>query len=258
MFEDVLCVIPARAESKGVPDKNKQIVSGVPLTIYSIRSAVEAGIPHDHIVVSTNDKEIEDYAEAWGVCIRSRPEELCTDSASTESALLDALDSHSDNFFLKHVLLLQPTSPIRFKDRIKQCLIRYFSGNYDSLVTVTEFPNLFWKKSPNTVDNGMSWVSTYNPRERLRRQEFKEDGFWYFDNGNIYITQVEILRERKCRIGDRVCVLPISQVEGLQIDTPLELAIVDSIMTGSGGDFLRQTEEELNTWKRNSSTNATL
>ena len=245
MFEDVLCVIPARAGSKGVPNKNKRHLSGVPLTIYSIRAAVEAGIAHDHIVVSTNNGEIADYAKAWGVHIRERPEELCSDTASTESALLDALESHPDRFFIKHVLLLQPTSPIRFKDRIKQCLSEYLTGDFDSLVTVSKFPNLFWRKSPKPVGAGLSWVSTYNPKNRRRKQDFKEKEFLYFDNGNIYITQVEVLQSRECRIGDKVCVFPISHVEGLQIDSPLDLAVLDGIMTGSHGGFLRQTEEDL-------------
>lgn len=245
MFEDVICVIPARAGSKGVPDKNKQPLSGVPLTIYSIRAAVEAGIAHDHIVVSTNDEEVANYARAWGVHVRNRPEELCSDTASTESALLDALDTHTDKFFIKHVLLLQPTSPIRFKNRIKQCLLEYLTGDYDSLLTVTKFPNLFWKKVQKFESEELAWVSTYNPVNRPRKQDLKEDDFLYFDNGNIYITQVEVLRERKCRIGDKTCVFPISQVEGLQVDTPLELAVMDGIMNGSDGGFLRQTEEDL-------------
>jgi N-acylneuraminate cytidylyltransferase len=244
MFEDVLCVIPARAGSKGIPDKNKQTLSGVPLTIYSIRSAVEAGVSHDHIVVSTNDRDIMQYARAWGVHVRERPEELCVDKASTESALLDALENHPDTHFLQHVLLLQPTSPIRFKDRIKECLLAYLTGDYDSLLTVTKFPNLFWKQTLGSNDQ-LTWVSTYDTRNRPRKQDFGEEEFLYFDNGNIYITQAEALRKRKSRVGDKVCVYPISYIEGLQIDNPLELAVADGIMTSSSEGFLRQTEEDL-------------
>ncbi len=239
MFEDVLCVIPARAGSKGIPNKNKKPLSGVPTVIYSIRSAVEAGIPHDHIVVSTNDKEIVGHATAWGVHVRNRPEELCGDTATTESALLDAVDNHPDSFFIKHILLLQPTSPIRFKDRIKQCLLKYLTGDYDSLLTVTKMPNLFWIHSED------GWKPTYSPANRPRKQDFKEDDFFYFDNGNIYITQIEVLRKFESRLGKKVCVYPISEIEGMQMDSMLDLAVIDKIMTGSSGGFLRQTEEDL-------------
>lgn len=239
MFEDFLCVIPARAGSKGISNKNKQHLSGVPLTIYSIRSAIEAGIPHDHVVVSTNDEEVKSYAQAWGVHIRARPEELCGDLCSTENAMVDAVENHPDVSMIRHILLLQPTSPIRFKDRIRDCLLKYINSDYDSLITVTKFANMFWRKSEG------KWDTTYQPHRRKMKQEHKEDDFLYFDNGNIYITNVEVLRKTHCRVGSKPCVFPISYVEGLQIDSFLELSVADDIISGAGGSFLRQTEEDL-------------
>lgn len=239
MFEDMLCVIPARAGSKGIRNKNKKPVSGVPLVIYSIRSAIEAGIPHDHVVLSTNDDDIANYGKAWAISVRKRPEELCGDSSSTEAALLDALESHPNKSLIKHVLLLQPTSPIRFKDRIRECILKYLSDDYDSLLTVTKFPNMFWWKNDNT------WTPTYHPDKRKMKQEHSQDEFHYFDNGNIYITNAEVLRKTHCRIGQKPCVFPISYIEGMQIDHLQELNVVDKILSGKAGGLLRQTEEDL-------------
>lgn len=239
MFEDILCVIPARAGSKGITNKNKRTISGVPLTIYSIRAAIEAGVPHDHVVISTNDDEVANYGKAWGIHVRKRPEELCGDSSSTEDALIDALESHPDKQYIKHVLLLQPTSPVRFKDRIRECILRYLGGDYDSLLTVTKFTNMFWRK----VDG--KWSPTYSPENRKMKQDHQSDEFLYFDNGNIYITSAEVLRKTHCRIGSNPCVFPISYIEGAQIDSFLDLATVDKIFSGVSGGLLRQTEEDL-------------
>jgi N-acylneuraminate cytidylyltransferase len=238
MFEDVLCVIPARAGSKGIRNKNKRPVSGVPLAIYSIRSAIEAGIPHDHVVISTNDDEIAGYGKAWGIHVRMRPEDLCGDTASTEDAMLDALVSHPDQHRIKHILLLQPTSPVRLRDRIRECLLKYMQDDYDSLVTVTKFPNMFWHKP-----EGNSWVPTYNITSRKMKQEFRIQDFIYFENGNIYITNVDVLQNTHCRIGNNPCILPISYLEGIQIDNHTELSSVDRILNAG---LLRQTEEDLN------------
>lgn len=240
MFEDILCIIPARAGSKGIRNKNKRTLSGVPLTIYSIRSAIEAGVPHDHVVVSTNDDEIANFGNAWGVHVRKRPAEICGDSSSTEDAMLDALENHPDSSSLKHVLLLQPTSPIRFKDRIRDCILKYFGGDYDSLLTVTKFPNMFWHKPDEE-----QWVPTYQPHRRKMKQEHKQSEFMFFDNGNIYITNAEVLRKTHCRIGQNPCVIPTSYIEGIQIDSPVDLSAVDSILSGVGGKLLRLTEEDL-------------
>lgn len=236
MFEDVLCVIPARAGSKGITNKNKRLVSGIPLVIYSIRSALESGISHDHVVVSTDDPEIAGHGKAWGVHVRERPEALSGDLSQTEEALLDALEWHPDKSFINNVLLLQPTSPIRFKDRVKECLLKYFSADYDSLVSVTKMPNMFWHK------NDKQWTSTYDPAKRKMKQELNSGDYMYYDNGNICITSVEVLKTTKCRIGSKPCIFPTSYLEGMQIDNFLELSSVDKVLKSG---ILRFSEEDL-------------
>ena len=43
-IEDVICIIPARAGSKGLPRKNTLRLGGEPLIARPIRQAIESGV----------------------------------------------------------------------------------------------------------------------------------------------------------------------------------------------------------------------
>lgn len=239
MFEKILCIIPARGGSKSIPKKNMTKVSGVPLVGYSIRTAVEANIPVSNIIVTSDSDEILNYAKTWFVNTRKRPDELSGDTASTESAMIDVLLNSYENTSFDSVLLLQPTSPIRFNGRIKDAIQIYKNGGYDSLLTATKFYPFFWKKVGSSSIDGNPWVSTYHPRNRPMRQDIEEKDLMYFDNGNLYITNTQVLLETQCRIGKNPCVYEISELEAMQIDNPLELQIIDKIVSASHGAIFR-------------------
>ncbi len=254
MYENVLCVIPARGGSKGIPNKNMQRLSGAPLIVFSIRQAIDAGIPEENIVVSSDSEEILSLSRSWHVSTRQRPSEICQDNSSTESALIDAVDTCGKD--VDTLVLLQPTSPIRFRGRIEQSLDMYFSGDYDSLLTTTKLYDFFWidhsekPVNPAGPECGVSWVSTYHPSNRPRRQDLRKQDYRYFDNGNIYISEIKTLKERKCRIGHKVCVMPITELEGMQIDTPEDLRIFKTLLSSTGlllisVDSLEKPDEKL-------------
>lgn len=236
MFENILCVIPARAGSKGIPNKNLIKIAGMPLVAYSIRHALEAGIPSKNIVVSSDSDEILEVAMTYRVMAYKRPAEYAQDTSSTESVLVNVLeyeDPQTKRHFIDDysaVLLLQPTSPIRLRGRVADCLLAYQSGNYDSLLTSTKFPDMFWRKSNGEGKKIADWLPTYNPKHRKRKQEHTESDFLYFENGSVYITDVHVLWERGCRVGDKVCVFPISEIESIQIDTFEQLNIATKIL----------------------------
>ena len=70
----ILAVIPARAGSKGIPNKNIRIINGKPLIAYSIENAINSQFITD-IVITTDSPEIELIANCYGVrTIHRRPE----------------------------------------------------------------------------------------------------------------------------------------------------------------------------------------
>ena len=62
----ILSIIPARGGSRGIPKKNLAILNKKPLLHYSINASVKSNLI-DRTVVSTDDKEIKDFAKKMGV-----------------------------------------------------------------------------------------------------------------------------------------------------------------------------------------------
>ena len=117
-------IIPARGGSKSIPLKNIRLFNGKPLIEYTIESALNSGVL-DKIVVSTDHDGIAEVCEKYkGVDIILRPKKLSTDEALTESALLSVCDEleENNNFIPDIVLTLEPTSPMRTAQTIKNSI----------------------------------------------------------------------------------------------------------------------------------------
>ncbi|RYF04950.1 MAG: pseudaminic acid cytidylyltransferase, partial [Oxalobacteraceae bacterium] len=79
----ILAVIPARGGSKRIPRKNVKPFCGQPMIAWSIAAARDSGC-FDRIIVSTDDDEIAEIAEAHGADVPfRRPADLSNDHAPT-------------------------------------------------------------------------------------------------------------------------------------------------------------------------------
>ena len=77
----ILAVIPARAGSKGIPNKNLRIVGGHPLVYYAIHNAQKSAFITD-IVVTTDSSEVAIIASQMGIQVKRREERLCGDAVT--------------------------------------------------------------------------------------------------------------------------------------------------------------------------------
>ena len=65
----ILAVIPARAGSKGIPNKNIRIIGGKPLIYYSINNAISSKYITD-TVVTTDPDAVRIIATQMGASVR--------------------------------------------------------------------------------------------------------------------------------------------------------------------------------------------
>ena len=86
-----VAVIPARAGSKGLPDKNALRVAGVPMVVRAIGAVRSAGPVIAKILVSTDSPEIARLSMEAGATVVERPKELAGDTAGVEGAARHAL-----------------------------------------------------------------------------------------------------------------------------------------------------------------------
>jgi len=110
--KDLLIVVPARAGSKRLPQKNVRALAGKSLLARTAEAIVEAGLDAP-VLLSTDGERIAAEGErlGWLVPFR-RPDNLATDDATTDDVVLHALD-HFAGGDPAQVMVLQPTSPLR-------------------------------------------------------------------------------------------------------------------------------------------------
>ncbi len=104
-------IIPARAGSKSITNKNLCKVGNMGLAEHAIEQAKKWNF--DKVFLSTDINVLrQDYATDKSIIIRNRPEKLCTDTSMMEDVVLDIIKSY-DLENESRVWLLQPTSPFR-------------------------------------------------------------------------------------------------------------------------------------------------
>ena len=256
----ILAIIPARGGSKGIPAKNIRPVGGKPLLAWSIEQARQT--PQiSGVFVSTDSAEIAAIARDYGAEVILRPPEISGDTASSESALIHALDylERAEGGNLKPedqlenererancqapsavglqlsafsfqpctpdlVVFLQPTSPLREADDIQKAIETLEREQADSLFSACRVEGFVWRAEK---DGGVRSFS-YDHLNRPRRQDAPED---LIENGSIYIFKPWVLRQFNNRLGGKIAVYRMSHLNSFQIDDPADLELVESLMS---------------------------
>ncbi|NIM97950.1 MAG: NTP transferase domain-containing protein, partial [candidate division Zixibacteria bacterium] len=145
--KEALAVIPARGGSKSIPRKNVQRFAGKPLLAYSIESTRQSPSVN-RVVVSTDDVEIADVARDYGSEVIWRPAEISGDTASSESALLHALEhlSQTEKYEPYLIVFLQCTSPLTAPEDIEGTIRALIHEDADSALAVAPFHHFLWKR----------------------------------------------------------------------------------------------------------------
>jgi CMP-N,N'-diacetyllegionaminic acid synthase len=222
-----LAVIPARGGSRGIPGKNLRILAGKPLVAWSIEH-VRRCRTSMQIVVSTDDPAIAEAALIAGAPVPVfRPADLAKDSSPTEPAVLHALETAPYASDVQHVVILQPTSPIRDDNSLDAAITQYEETGADSLVSVVEGSPFEWHLGSEGP------VPLYDIDRRPRRQDVTREMRRYVENGSIYITDANMFRHTGNRLCGRITMYVMKAHEGIDIDTELDLWIANQHMRGA-------------------------
>ena len=217
----VVAVIPARGGSKGVPGKNLRRVGGRPLVARAVL-ACRAAERIDEVVVSTDDDAIAAVAVAAGARVIRRPDHLAGDTASSESALLHALEARAADD-PDVLLLVQCTSPFLDPADLDAGVDLVASGAADSAFAAVETYEFLWRRS----DDGRTAVGlNHEAASRPRRQDREPD---WRETGGFYVLDVPGFRRSRHRFFGRTAVVPVAEAGALEIDTPAELAVAEAL-----------------------------
>ncbi|MEU3420384.1 N-acylneuraminate cytidylyltransferase [Streptomyces murinus] len=230
----VLAVIPARGGSKGVPAKNLAPVGGVPLVARAVRECRATRLVTD-VVVSTDDQAIAAAAREAGAEVVLRPAAIAGDTATSEAAVLHAMDAHEalHGAAVDVVLLVQCTSPFIVREDIDGVAGAVAEDGADTAVTVAPFHGFVWRESDGDGAGegegeggggggggggvGVNHDKSYRPRRQDRPQDFLETGTAYAmdaagfrKHGHRFFGRTELVRTDPARV--------------LEIDDPHDLA----------------------------------
>lgn len=176
-----IAIIPARGGSKRLPGKNILPLGDKPLVAHSILYAKDNNSIVDEVYVTTDCPEIKAVALQFGAKVIDRPAALSGDFEPTVSALKHALDVIGNT--VQNVILLQPTNPLRPKNLLEEAWKMYVSGDYDSLMTVSQNHQKFGK-----IENKKFIPFNYEFGQRSQDLEPL-----FFENGLLYITKAELI-----------------------------------------------------------------
>jgi CMP-N-acetylneuraminic acid synthetase/spore coat polysaccharide biosynthesis predicted glycosyltransferase SpsG len=216
----VLAVIPARAGSKGIPNKNVRLLHGKPLVYYAIDHAKRSEFITD-IMVTTDSFEVEIIAKQMGVCYKRRSAELSGDSIALDSVVYDAAkEYHAD-----YVVTMQPTSPTLKVGTLDAAIQYAISNDLDTVISVINRPHLSW------VDKDGRKTPAY--QERLNRQLLPP---YFLETGAFMISRGDVVKPNS-RIGQAVDVYEISDREAVDIDSFEDLYLAEHILTEQSVGF---------------------
>lgn len=215
-----IAIIPARGGSKGIPGKNIKPLAGLPLIAHTIRAARQAERV-DAVVVSTDSPQIAEVAQRFGAEVIWRPAELSGDAASSESALLHALDELERSARLSAPLLtfLQCTSPLTRSEDIDGAIAKLEAEQADTCLAVMRFHYFLWAEEAA----GARGINHDKSVRELRQQRKPQ----YLEAGSIYVMKVDGFRAAKHRFFGKTSLFEVPAETIQEIDDPVDFDIAE-------------------------------
>ncbi|CAM5429827.1 cytidylyltransferase domain-containing protein [Streptomyces abikoensis] len=221
----VLAVIPARGGSKGVPAKNLAPIGGVPLVARAVRECRAARLVTD-VVVSTDDPGIAATARAAGAVVVQRPAAIAGDTATSEAAVLHAMDAYEamHGTAVGTVLLVQCTSPFLTSSDVDGVAEAVVEGGADSALTAAPFHGFVWREETDTKGTDTNRTAhgvNHDKSRRPRRQDRPQD---LLETGAAYAMRADGFRAARHRFFGRTELVRTEAARVLEVDDPHDLA----------------------------------
>lgn len=205
-----IAIIPARSGSKGVPDKNLQKINGISLLTRAVQCALEVKL-FERIFVSTDS---ENYAkEAADLGVETpwlRPPELASDTALVADAIRHTLETFKARGEAFDTLcLLEPSSPMRTPEIVRQTIIAAETNGYDAAFTVSPVPVSYHPLKQFDIDqSGAARFVMSKASANVNRQSLKPT---YIRNGLAYAVSLEAFLAQNSIHGTRAKAIVVDE-----------------------------------------------
>ena len=222
----VLSIIPARKGSKSLPNKNILELNGKPLIHWTINSSLKTSFIDDTLI-TTDSKQILNYAKNFDVILRERPNKFAGDNTSMIEVLKNLFEEEPE-LIKKYgfLILLQPTSPLRTEKHITKSFIEFEKNETsDSLISVVEADNLVLKNLLQRKNGFLEEIDSqgfFSMNRQLLPKLFKP-------NGAIYIINIKEFLSFGKLISKNTIPFKMNSEESLDIDTLEDFNLIKNI-----------------------------
>jgi len=229
----ITALIPARAGSRRIKDKNSRKLDGRPLFLWSADVARACRLI-DYVVVSSDSERILDMATGEGINTRRRRPEAASDTATDEDVLYDWLSGETRPVGADDLLVyLRPTTPFRRLAWVEEAITSFIAAKHASgLRSVQEMDESAFKcfrMDPSgrlmTLLGGDDVDMANLPNDSYAKT--------YRANGAVDIVRLEDLRDSGKMYGN-FCMAYLTPAT-VEIDTPANWAYAEFQAAKNGG-----------------------
>lgn len=226
---NIVCLICARGNSKGLKNKNIKNFNGIPLIARTIIQAKEIK-KFNKIIVSTESKKIRNIAQNYGAETPFlRPKFLSLDETSEIEVWRHAIKYLTDKKEKIDLLVCLPcTSPLRKKSDIYRAIDTFNNSICDVVVGVTESnKNPYFTIVNKNIKNEIKLFSNVK-KNIFRRQDAPKT---YDIAPNFFIVKPSFLLNKKNikYMDGRVKSVIINKVNSFDIDDKFDFKLAEII-----------------------------
>ena len=201
-------LIPARSGSKRLPNKNIKNLCGKPLIAWTIEAAKNSNFVKE-IYVSTDSEEIAEISLTYGALVpRLRSKLLSTDRSTSVDTALDFSEYFRNNSDAGEMLLMQPTSPLRFSSHIDNFMQMVKNKNSSQCVAVRNVTKFFL----------------------LANKIVEKDNEIFVPNGSMYYTKIELLKKERTFFTNISDLFLMDDFHSIDIDTKVDWDIAEACL----------------------------
>jgi N-acylneuraminate cytidylyltransferase len=228
----IVALIPARAGSKRVPDKNIRPLAGHPLIAYTISSALQSQV-FSAVIVSTDSQLYGDIAGHYGAEVpHLRPSDLAGDLSPdiewVEYTLRRLQENGRDYDCFS---ILRPTSPFRLPETIQRAWRALKDENgVDSLRAVEkckQHPGKMWVVRGNRMVPLLPLTPTEQPWHSSQYQSLPEI---YAQNASLEIAWSRVVFESRTIAGDVLMPFFTKDYEGFDLNSAYDWNLAEHLV----------------------------
>lgn len=220
----IAAFIPAKMTSMRLPGKNMKMLCGYPLVYYSIKVASLVK-EIEHIIVSSEDKEVLRTAIEFGAIPLSRPRSLSGGKVTNITVLKHFYKKFSEKAEI--VVLLQPNHPLRHPEDIANAIDLFKQVDADSLFSVAKTDQLLGR-----IENGF-----FVPEFPLPRNKASEP-VRYKNTGSFYIFTPDRSFLTESPFGEKIVPYVLGRPEfEVDIDTASDMRLATCLLESNAERF---------------------